>query len=81
MNGRDEPYQSIDCSHHDRLEAAIVTRQNCVLTCRDGTDGVVQYTGRVIDLISEGGEEFVVTEHAERIRLDRIVDLDGVSFR
>ena len=74
-------YESISCSHHDRLEAAIVTRQTCVLTCREGGNEVVTYTGRLVDLVTENGEEFVVTDQGERIRLDRIAELDGASFR
>lgn len=57
-----------------------MTRKSCTLRYDHGQD-VVSFSGRLADLVSVSGEEFVVVENGERIRLDHIVDLDGVSFR
>ena len=38
------------------------------------------YTGRLADLYSRDGAEFVIFEEGESVRLDRVLTVDGVDF-
>ncbi len=38
------------------------------------------YTGRLADLYSRDGAEFVMFEEGESVRLDRALTVDGVDF-
>ncbi len=75
-----DDYQQISCSHHDQIEAAVVTRKICELTYRiaDGEEQMIRV--RLKDILSREGKEFALTESGEEIRLDRILTLDGVEL-
>lgn len=76
-----DDYRQISCSHHDRIEAAVVTARICQLTYRT-RDAVEKTIGvRLTDVLTHNGEEFVVTDTGDEIRLDRVISLDGCGFR
>jgi len=76
----DQPYKTIDCSLHDRLESAATLRQLVRIIYR-GTDGNQQETeDRLVDVFAKNGEEFLKTTNGDLIRLDMLVSVDGVNF-
>ena len=64
-------YQPIDCSLHDRYEAAAVRRQTVEIAWSDG-GGERTHTGRITDIGAEDGAEFMTLDGRVRVRLDRI---------
>lgn len=78
MNEAD--YTPIDCSLHDRLEAAATLRRR-VLLRYDAGDEQVEENGGIVDIRTRAGAEYLVLSSGTEVRLDRIVSMDGLPFR
>ena len=72
-------YTPIDCSLHDRLEAAAVTRTTSVIRHRAGDEVVTEET-RIVDIFVRNGVEYMRTTAGDEIRLDHIIEVDGTAF-
>lgn len=74
------PYTPIDCSLHDRLEALATVGRHCQIVYRaeDGTTD--ELTGRIADVFAQRGAEYLRLESGAEVRLDRLVQVDGVEF-
>jgi Rho-binding antiterminator len=73
-----DEYQPIDCSLHDRLESYATLRQPCRIVFRDEAGGRSESHDRIDDVFAEDGVEYIRTGSGERIRLDRIEEVDGL---
>lgn len=60
------------CDALDLLEAAVVTRKVATVVADDGE----QFTGRVTDVVTEGGDDHAVFEDGRRIGVRRIVRVE-----
>ena len=56
-----------------RVECSVVYRA-------EGGDTTRSFTGRLADLYSRDGAEFVMFEEGESVRLDRVLAVDEVDF-
>lgn len=74
-----EPYEPIDCGLHDRMEAWCVERRGCALRVRSEDGSEWEVVARIEDVFAAGGEEFMLLDSGERIRLDRIVAIHPVA--
>ena len=75
-----DPYTPINCEFHDVLEATATRRANTVIRFIDD-DGVTQVRDtRIVTLSARDGIEYAELGTGERIRLDRLVAVDGVSL-
>ncbi|MBD9436238.1 hypothetical protein IB223_09050 [Pseudoxanthomonas sp. PXM03] len=71
------PYAPINCEFHDVLEATATRRSTASIRFMD-EDGVQQQrNARIIALYANGGSEYAELDTGERIRLDRLVSVDG----
>lgn len=71
-------YVPINCEFHDLLEVHAMRRRPIVLRFL-GADGQArQRQAGVADVYSGGGAEFLVLADGEQIRLDRLIEVDGV---
>ena len=75
-----EHYTPISCAFHDRLEAAAVTGKPCELVYRDADDTQATAVVRITDVFTHEGAEYIATHPSGKIRLDRIVSLDGAPL-
>jgi Rho-binding antiterminator len=73
-----DEYQPIDCSLHDRLESYATLRQPCRIAFRDEAGVRRASHDRIDDVFAEDGIEYIRTGSGERIRLDRIEEVDGL---
>jgi len=72
-------YEPIHCGLHDIIEDRIVRRGDCtVVYCVD--EKTRSYTGRLVDVFSRDGAEFVKFEQGDLVRLDRLLRVDEVDF-
>ena len=71
-------YQPIDCSLHDRFEAAVVTRRPVRLAWTDG-DALIERTGLITDVRVQAGAEYLVLEDGTSVRLDHISVFEEVT--
>lgn len=74
------PYQPIDCALHDELLLR-ASRRHPVYILFLAADGPVRArTAVIVDVISRGGAEYLVLADGTTIRLDRLVEVDGIRF-
>ncbi|MDZ7778537.1 MAG: hypothetical protein U5R14_01190 [Gemmatimonadota bacterium] len=71
-------YRPIDCSVHDRLEAFAVSRTDCRVTYTDPATEERTITGRIVDVFTRDGAEFLRMDEGSEIRLDRLRSCERV---
>ena len=74
-------YEPIQCGLHDIIEDRIVRRVECSVVYRvQGGEATRSYSGKLADVYSRDGAEFVVLAAGESVRLDRVLKVDEVDF-
>jgi transcriptional antiterminator Rof (Rho-off) len=73
------PYQPIDCSVHDRLEAFATLRTMCCIAFRTADGRLGEEVDRIVDVFTRGREEFLRTSSGREIRLDRLESVEAAS--
>lgn len=74
-------YKPVQCSLHDIIEDRIVRSVQCIVLYRSESDeATASYSGRLTDVFSRDGAEFLQFERGDLVRLDRILKLDEVDF-
>jgi transcriptional antiterminator Rof (Rho-off) len=72
-----EPYRPIDCSMHDRLEAAAVRRERVRILWRAPGGEVGETHALIRDIMVRDGAEFLLMNDGTEIRLDWIQTFAG----
>lgn len=73
-----QPYHPIDCSFYDRIEAAIVLRTPVLLEFVEADNSPVTKQIHLINTRIADGEEYVILENGQEVRMDRIISLNGI---
>ena len=76
----DRVYRPIDCSLHDRLEAASTLRKIVAISYRTAQGELVEIEDRILDIFSRDGAEYLRLSSTADIRLDDLCSVDGVAF-
>jgi transcriptional antiterminator Rof (Rho-off) len=83
MTDMAEPYVSIACAAHDRLELAVMRGQHLRIRWQDPDDTLNERVLRPLDLKTQSGEEFLIAEIAGgsrvSLRLDRIDEVMPIN--
>lgn len=78
-------YQPIDCNFYDLLEAAAVQGKTVQLeyAASNSAENIenVEISTRIVDLYARNGEEFLVLENQQTIRLDQLLSMDGNKLK
>ncbi len=77
---RIDTYHPISCEFHDRLEDLATLRKPTQLHFRDETGADQRRDAVITDVFALNGEEFVSLSTGERVRLDRLVEVDGARL-
>jgi Rho-binding antiterminator len=72
-----EIYKPIDVSFHDQLKATVTQRIYSKIQYKTDLEEFITISSLIKNIIVENGEEFIVLLDGEKIRLDRIVSLNG----
>ena len=83
MNGSrpsDDPYVPIACSLHDHLEAAATLGQPVSLRYLTPEGEAETRDERIVDLPTRQGAEYLKLASGLELRLDRILEVNGVPF-
>ena len=76
-----DKYHPISCSFHDVIEDRIVREKVCLLTYICSEAGELQsFEGKLLDVVIESKQEFLVLENGNRVRLDHIMSLDNLDL-
>lgn len=72
-----ERYRPIDCTFHDELELRALRRVRCELVYRNDAGAELSRSGRIVDLVTRDGEEYLRLDDGTEVRLDRLIRVDG----
>jgi Rho-binding antiterminator len=75
--GNPQPYVPVSCEFHDVLEGLASTQHVAPITWLGTDDRRQTRTGKVADVYSSDGAEYLLMQSGEIIRLDRIIEADG----
>ena len=75
-----DPYTPINCEFHDALEATATRRANAVIRFIDDDGNPQARDTRIVTLSARDGIEYAELGTGERVRLDRLVEVDGTSL-
>ena len=80
MSDQASNYQPISCEYHDLLEVHATKRAPARVTFRDD-DGAVKTVSAVItDVFARAGADYLSLSSGETLRLDQLIDVDGVKL-
>jgi len=72
-----EPYSPINCEFHDVLEATATRRSVAQIRFVDEHGRAQARSAKIINLFARDGAEYLELDSGERIRLDRLLTIDG----
>jgi Rho-binding antiterminator len=79
-NNMKNNYKPIDCDLYDELVLLIMRKQR-IQICIQNENGLEEEMDTVLkDIYSKEGEEFVLLENGNNLRLDKLVKIDGKDF-
>lgn len=73
-------YVPIACGLHDELQLRVMRGRRVELAWRDDEGTLVRTSGRLVDVSSRDGAEYLRLDDDTDIRLDRLVEVDGLAF-
>ena len=73
------PYRPIACDAHDELLARATFRRPCEITYQEEGGGALTVTDTITDVFSADGAEWLTLSSGARVRLDRLVSVDGIA--
>ena len=73
-------YTPIACSLHDELQLRVMRGREVGVLWTDERGRKHERTGRLRDVFSRDGAEFLSFDDGLEVRLDRLVQVDGLAF-
>lgn len=73
-------YIPVDCTFHDLLESLATTGKPSRILFVTEAGAAQSRTAAITDLFAHQGEEFLVMSTGDTVRLDRLVEIDGVPM-
>lgn len=74
-----DPYIPIDCNFYDELTVIVLSGRPVDIEF-DGESGHERMRDRIVDVVTRGPEEYLITGGGREIRLDRLVEVDGKAL-
>ncbi|MBT8338232.1 MAG: hypothetical protein KJO11_16715 [Gemmatimonadetes bacterium] len=75
-----ERYRPIDCALHDELQLRVLRGRDVEVEWTDPTGAARRSVGRVTDVFSRDGAEYLRLAAGRDVRLDRLTRVDGIPF-
>lgn len=73
-------YIPLNCNLHDHLEALATLRKQCRIVYQQADGRRTETIDIIADVYTRNKEEFVVLGAGEVIRLDALIEVDGLPF-
>lgn len=73
-------YKPIACGLYDELELRALRKSKVELSYNDSKNYVQTIEGTIADIFSKDNVEYLKTDRGLLIRLDDIIELDGILF-
>jgi hypothetical protein len=74
------PYVLVNCDLYEKLEEYAVRRRQCDILYRDDVGQTLTIRDRIVSLSVQNKVEYVRLEGGSSIRLDALIELDGMSL-
>lgn len=74
-------YQPISCDFYDELEIAAMRQTSAVIVYKSDAGEEVKISEKIKTIEARSGEEFLILNKGEEIRLDRLVSIDGKKLK
>jgi Rho-binding antiterminator len=75
-----EPYAPVDCEFHDVLESLATLRKRARIVFRGPAGDREVRDAMVTDVFVRDSAEYLQLDNGETIRLDRLIEADGVAL-
>ena len=72
-----QKYQPISCHFYDELELLAIRQKNCLIVYLDEAGHQLEKEAIIIDFKIIDAAEYMLLKDGEKIRLDRLVSVDG----
>lgn len=66
---------------NDELEALAVLRQMCKIIYQTEDDTILEVDRQIVDVYAANQEEFIKLKDGNKIRLDRLISVNGKSIQ
>ncbi|MCC8363802.1 hypothetical protein LK996_12035 [Lysobacter sp. A6] len=76
MSSQPPSYSPINCEFHDVLETRATTRALTSVVFRNEAGEVERRSAVISDVFARNGEEFLVLDSGDTVRLDRLLQID-----
>lgn len=76
-----EHHQPINCDLYDQLVLWAMRRKQSQIWYRDAQGNLHQVEAKILDLISRAGQEWLILEPAQEIRLDALIRVNHMNFQ
>ncbi|MFT5263236.1 MAG: Rho-binding antiterminator [Polaribacter sp.] len=73
-------YKPIDCNLYDEVVLLIMRKQKIKIDYQNEAGKDLEAETILKDVFAKEGEEFILLENGERVRLDRLSKIDGREF-
>jgi Rho-binding antiterminator len=73
-------YKPIDCNLYDELILLIMRKQNIQILFQNESGAEEEMDTVLKDIYSKEGEEFILLENGNTLRLDKLLKIDGKDF-
>ncbi len=80
MEKKNTGYKPIDCNLYDEVVLLIMRKQKIKIDYQNEAGEDLKAETTLKDVFARDGEEFILLENGEVIRLDRLVKIDGQEF-
>jgi Rho-binding antiterminator len=72
-----QPYKKVSCDFYDELEALAVMHKDCNIAFWDENQVKAIIRDRIKNLYTSEGIEYLETRNGFKIRLDKLIEVDG----
>lgn len=72
-----EKYQPISCDYYDNLEIAAMRGVSVEIVYTDAAGAEIIISEKIQTIQARKGEEFLITENGQEIRLDYLISVGG----
>jgi len=70
-------YQPINCHFYDELELLAIRQKNCLIQYQNEAEKMLEKMDVILDFKIIDKAEFMLLKSGEKIRLDKIISVDG----
>ncbi len=70
-------YVPISCAYYDELTLLVMRQTNCTVEYFDTAETPMTVVGKIKDVFSRTGEEFLLLSTGQQIRLDKLISVNG----